>query len=126
MAFLDAVKAGFAKYASARGRASRSEYWYWTLFSVLVGIVALAADYVVFPSSAWGPIDTLSSLALLLPSWAVAIRRLHDINRSGYWLLIVFTIIGIPLLIYWDCVKGTDGDNDYGSDPLGDSKLEPR
>jgi uncharacterized membrane protein YhaH (DUF805 family) len=119
MTFLDAVQAGFAKYASARGRASRSEYWYWTFFTVLVGVVALAADYVIFPSSTWSPFDTLSNLALLLPSWAVAIRRLHDVNRSGYWLLVVFTIVGIPLLIYWDCVKGTDGDNDFGRDPLG-------
>ena len=59
-----------------------------------------------------------ANLALLLPSWAVSIRRLHDINRTGYWVLIAFTVIGILLLIYWACLKGTDGDNDYGPDPL--------
>jgi uncharacterized membrane protein YhaH (DUF805 family) len=118
MNFIEAVQSGFRRYGSASGRSSRSEYWYWTLFTVLVGVVTFAADYAFFPASSWSPIETLSSLALLLPSWAVAIRRLHDINRTGYWVLIVFTLIGILLLLYWACIKGTDGDNDYGPDPL--------
>jgi uncharacterized membrane protein YhaH (DUF805 family) len=118
MSFLQAVRSGFTRYASATGRASRSEYWNWTLFNVLVGLVAVTADYLLFPTNAWNPIETLTDIALFVPSWAVAIRRLHDINRTGYWLLIALTGIGIVLLIYWDCVKGTDGDNDYGSDPL--------
>ncbi|HTT48043.1 MAG TPA: DUF805 domain-containing protein [Pseudolabrys sp.] len=118
MNFLEAVETCFRKYASGRGRASRSEFWYWTLFNVLVGLVAITADYLLFPTTAWNPIETLTDIALFLPSWAVAIRRLHDINRTGYWLLIALTGIGIVLLIYWDCVKGTNGDNDYGSDPL--------
>ncbi len=83
-----------------------------------MGVLTFAADYLFFPSVSWGPIGTVCSLALLLPSWAVSIRRLHDINRSGYWVLIVFTGIGILLLLYWACMKGTDGDNEYGSDPL--------
>jgi len=122
MSFLQAVRSGFTRYASATGRASRSEYWYWTLFNVLVSLVTSGMDYVLFPSNAWGPIATIAGLALLLPSWAVSIRRLHDINRSGYWVLIVFTFIGIPLVIYWACVKGTEGNNDYGPDPLLDGR----
>ena len=118
MNFLEAVRSGLTKYASARGRASRSEFWYWTLFNFLVGFVAAGADYFIFPSSPWGPIDTVLNLALFLPTWSVGIRRLHDINRNGYWLLIVFTIIGIPLIVYWACVRGSNGDNDYGPDPL--------
>jgi uncharacterized membrane protein YhaH (DUF805 family) len=119
MNFLAAVQTGFSRYGSATGRASRSEYWYWTLFNVVVSVVTWGLDYVLFPLSTWGPIETLSGLVLLLPSWAVSIRRLHDINRSGYWLLIVFTLVGIPLVLYWACKKGTEGDNDYGADPLG-------
>ena len=118
MNFLESVQSGFTKYASASGRASRSEYWYWTLFNIAVGLVAIGADYAFFPSSAWRPIYTATGLALFLPCCAVVIRRLHDINRRGYWLLTGLTLIGIPLLIVWACLKGTDGDNDYGPDPL--------
>lgn len=60
----------------------------------------------------------LANLGLLLPNITVAIRRLHDIDRTGWWLLLSFTIIGIPVLLWWDCVKGTDGPNRYGPDPL--------
>jgi uncharacterized membrane protein YhaH (DUF805 family) len=125
MNFVEAVQTGFVKYANGRGRASRSEFWYWTLFNILVGLVAVTADYLLFPTNAWNPIETLTDIALFLPSWAVAIRRLHDINRTGYWLLIALTGIGIVLLIYWDCVKGTEGDNDYGPDPLLDGRGAP-
>jgi len=56
---------------------------------------------------------------LLLPGIAVAARRLHDLDRTGWWLLIAFTGIGIILLIVWDCMKGTTGPNRFGADPLG-------
>ena len=108
----------FSHYANGGGRASRSEYWYWALFETLVSIVTLIADVVLLPSSSWSPIETVCSLALFLPSLAVSIRRLHDIGRSGYWVLIAFTGVGLLLLLYWACLKGADGDNDYGSDPL--------
>ena len=58
------------------------------------------------------------SLALLLPGVAVSVRRLHDLDRTGWWLLVVFTGIGIILLVIWDCMKGTNGPNRYGADPL--------
>jgi uncharacterized membrane protein YhaH (DUF805 family) len=118
MTFAEAVRAGFSRYANASGRAPRSEYWYWTLFNVLVSLLAMVPDYVLFPNNSLQPITTIAGLALLLPSWAVAIRRLHDVNRSGYWLLIAFTGIGILLILYWACIRGTEGDNAYGADPL--------
>jgi uncharacterized membrane protein YhaH (DUF805 family) len=118
MNFVAAVQTGFSRYASATGRASRSEYWYWTLFSLMVGLVASGFDLALLSQNQWGPVNTLCSLVLFLPSLAVSLRRLHDINRSGYWLLIVFTGIGMFLVLYWACVRGTEGDNDYGSDPL--------
>lgn len=55
---------------------------------------------------------------MLIPSIAVYIRRLHDVNRSGWWVFIALTIVGIIPLIIWVCSKGTDGPNDYGDDPL--------
>jgi|SRR6185437_151481 len=118
MTFFEAVQAGFVRYGSATGRSTRSEYWYWTLFTILVGIATFGVDHAFFPLNAWSPTQTVSDLVLLLPSWAVSIRRLHDINRSGYWLLIVFTGVGIPVLLYWACLKGSVRDNDYGLAPL--------
>jgi uncharacterized membrane protein YhaH (DUF805 family) len=118
MTFADAVRSGFSHYATAGGRARRSEYWYWTLFSTLISLLAAIPDYLLFPGNSLQPITTLAGLALLLPSWTVAIRRLHDVNRSGYWLLIIFTVIGILLILYWMCIRGTEGENAYGADPL--------
>jgi uncharacterized membrane protein YhaH (DUF805 family) len=118
MNFIEAIQAGFRQYGSASGRARRSEFWYWTLFSIIVSAITAGVDYLVFPGGSLGPVQSVANLALLLPSWAVSIRRLHDINRTGYWVLIAFTVVGILLLIYWACLKGTDGDNDFGPDPL--------
>ena len=115
MNFTQAVQSGFNKYVTFSGRAPRSEYWYWALFSFIVQIVANMLDMAM----GMGLISGLLSLALLLPSIAVGIRRLHDIDRTGWWLLIAFTGIGIILLIVWACIKGTDGPNLYGPDPLG-------
>ena len=64
------------------------------------------------------PINTITSLITLLPAVCVFIRRLHDVNRSGWWILISFTCIGIIPLLYWVIIKGTDGSNDYGDDPV--------
>ncbi len=115
MGFADAIKSGFNKYVGFSGRASRSEYWFWTLFSIIASIVAGIIDAVI----GLGFIGAIVSLGLFLPSLAVAVRRLHDLDRTGWWILIAFTGIGIILLIVWDCIKGTTGPNSYGADPLG-------
>ena len=117
MNFTQAVQSGFNKYVIFSGRAPRSEYWYWALFSFIVQIVANMLDMAM----GMGLISGLLSLALLLPSIAVGIRRLHDIDRTGWWLLIAFTGIGLILLIVWACIKGTDGPNRFGADPLAAS-----
>jgi uncharacterized membrane protein YhaH (DUF805 family) len=120
-----AIASGFRNYANSAGRAARSEYWYWTLFTLIIDLVALALDYAVFPDNRWGPIGIAASLWLLLPSVAMSMRRLHDINRTGQWVLLVLTIIGIIPLLYWSLQRGTDGDNDYGPDPLASPALVP-
>lgn len=115
MTFPDAVKTCLAKYVVFNGRASRSEYWFFYLALVLASVVASILDKAL----GIGIISTVLSLAVILPNIAVGVRRLHDTNRSGWWLLIAFTIIGIIFLIVWFATKGTTGDNQYGSDPLG-------
>ncbi len=120
MGFVEAIVSGFRNYVNFSSRAPRSEYWYWTLFVILVSIVANILDVVLFHGMyGYAPISSLSSLALLLPGIAVSVRRLHDIDRTGWWILLAFTLIGIFVLIYWDCVKGTAGNNRFGPDPLG-------
>lgn len=114
MNFVDAIKSGFGNYVGFSGRAARSEFWYWTLFSFIADIVAGIIDAFVGLDF----VGLVVSLALLLPSIAVAIRRLHDLDRTGWWFLLVFTGIGAIVLLVWDCMKGTTGPNRFGTDPL--------
>lgn len=118
MDFIAAIKNGFRNYASASGRAARSEFWYWVLFSILVTGAGAIVDLAIFGDTDTGLFSPLISLALLLPDVAVAIRRMHDLDRSGWWLLIYFTGIAAIVLLVWDCMKGTIGPNRFGLDPL--------
>ena len=114
MNFGEAVKSGFDNYVTFSGRAARSEFWYWILFSALANLVGGIIDGAL----GTGLVGVVISLALLLPGVAVSVRRLHDLDRTGWWLLIAFTGIGIILLIVWNCMKGTTGSNSFGADPL--------
>ena len=88
MQFGDAIKNGFQNYANFRGVASRSEFWYWTLFTVLVSLGTSIVDSAIglaLDMQAFTLVNTLGSLALLLPGLAVAVRRLHDAGFSAWW-----------------------------------------
>ena len=84
------------RYFEVRGRSRRMEYWMFVLFSFLIGIATTIVDNVLgFGWEGTGPLNGLTSLALLIPSFTVAFRRLHDTNRSAWWMLLVFLpIIG--------------------------------
>ena len=114
MTFTQAISSGLRRYVDFRTRSSRSEYWWWSLFSLGVGLMTSTLDLLIGVAI----LNGLSSLALFLPGLAVAIRRLHDVNRSGWWFLLAFTVVGILLLIYWYVQPGTPGTNNYGADPL--------
>jgi uncharacterized membrane protein YhaH (DUF805 family) len=106
-------------YVVFSGRASRSEFWYWILFTVLVSI-ALSIIDVGLVSGNTSVLSSIWSLATFLPSLALGVRRLHDTDRSGWWWLIAFVpLIGIIVLIVFWCLEGTPGQNRFGSDPLG-------
>ena len=114
MGFTEAVRTGFAKYATFSGRAARSEYWYWTLFVFVVSIGLAIIDNLLFGSGI-GVVQSLFDLAILLPGIAVAVRRLHDIDRTGWWLLLgLAPVVGGIILLVWFCLRGTPGRNRYG------------
>jgi uncharacterized membrane protein YhaH (DUF805 family) len=111
------------KYAVFEGRATRSEYWYFTLVSLLVTLFLGVLDRSLVGSSflgeeSLGTLGSLYSLVVLAPSLAVSVRRLHDIGKSGYWLFIGFIpFIGILILFFNFVTDGEKGSNTYGSNP---------
>ena len=116
MNFQTSIKTCFNKYADFSGRALRSEFWWFVLFSLLGGIVSVIIDVMILGYSieSNGPINLIFTVALILPGIAVTARRLHDINKSGWWQLIELTIIGILLIIIWNATEGGKKKNKYG------------
>ncbi|WP_326549825.1 DUF805 domain-containing protein [Micromonospora sp. NBC_01813] len=121
MSFTAAVRSVLTQYVGFSGRARRSEYWWFFLFSVLVNIVTTILDTTLgttFDDSSNGVIGLVVSLALFLPGLAVAVRRLHDTDRSGWWILIgLIPIIGWIVLLVFYVQNGTAGPNSFGPDP---------
>jgi uncharacterized membrane protein YhaH (DUF805 family) len=136
VAFGEAIGRGFSNYFNFSGRATRAEHWWWVLFAALLGIIPFAG------------------FVTLIPSLAVGARRLHDINRSGWWLLllwpwlplfvalvagtgkgpwllwlwplsVIVSVIGWIVLIVWACMRGDGGPNKYGPDPLRAPSSQP-
>ena len=96
MNFQAAVQSGFSNYANFRGRACRSEFWWWQLFLVLAGIAVT-----------------------IIPDLAVTVRRLHDTDSSGWWILLaLIPLVGLIVLIVWWWQEGSKGYNRFGADPL--------
>ncbi|MET7692266.1 DUF805 domain-containing protein [Streptomyces sp. NPDC005483] len=110
--FLDVLK----KYAVFSGRARRKEYWMYTLFVTIIYIVLAVIGAVA--KQAWIPI--IFYVAILLPSLAVLVRRLHDTGRSGWWVLFGLVPLagGITLLVF-TCLDGEPGENKFGPNPKG-------
>jgi uncharacterized membrane protein YhaH (DUF805 family) len=97
-----------------QGRSSRGAYWWWVLFCILIDVVLTllvraSGASLSFLFGVWG-------LAIILPSIALGFRRLHDIGRSAWWLLIGITGIGVLLLIWWFCQPGQRATNRFGPD----------
>ena len=131
MNFTDAVKAYFLKWNDFRSRSSRSEYWWATLFVTLASFpVGFIIGFVIgflFAIAGFseptieiivGIVMLPVQIFLIIASTCLVIRRLHDVDKSGWWYLIIFTIVGLIPLLIWYCSKGTDGDNRFGKDPL--------
>ncbi len=130
MGFVESIKTCFSKYIIAAGRASRSELWWFVLFVLVGSLVANWIDTAVFGAATMftgnmsftfssGVVGSIFTLAVFLPVLAVEIRRLHDLDKSGWWVLIgLIPMIGTIVLLVWFVGKGTTGDNRFGPDPL--------
>ncbi len=123
--FLLALK----KYAVFTGRSRRSEYWYFVLFYFLICIVLAIVDTMTGTMSAqygMGVLGSLFALAMVIPSIAVGVRRLHDIGKSGWWQLIaLIPILGWVVLLVWAVTEGHAGSNEYGPNPKADEGGAP-
>jgi uncharacterized membrane protein YhaH (DUF805 family) len=129
MEFGEAVRVCFGKYADFTGRATRPEFWWFALFTLLVGVGASILLAIGFRAGAGAAVFVavviaLCYLALLLPYLAVMVRRLHDTSRSGWWWFISLIpfVGGIVLLVLLASV-GTAGRNAYGPDPTSTARF---
>ena len=109
------------KYAVFEGRARRAEYWFFGLFNAIIGIALVFLGAVIAGGDTDHPalfISNLYSLGVLLPSLAVAVRRLHDTGRSGWWIFIgLIPLVGWIVLIVFYVQDSDAGDNAYGPNP---------
>ena len=124
MHFIESTKNYFLKWDDFSTRISRSEFWWGNLGVTITSIIVNFA--LVFLSDLVGFFSVVVlhvpfQIFVLIASTALAVRRLHDINKSGWWLLIYLTIVGILLLFYWACSKGDADENVFGPDPLDGS-----
>jgi uncharacterized membrane protein YhaH (DUF805 family) len=114
MSFGEAVRSGFDHYVKFDGRASRPAFWWWVLFVFLVGIAANIIDLAIGIQL----FSALAGLGLLLPNISVSIRRLHDTNRTGWWILIgLIPLIGLIVLLVFYLQQSDPSENRYGSPP---------
>jgi len=121
MSFTEAVRTCLKeKYYNFNDRAPRSEYWWFALFGWGVTIVLSILDNLIFNNaSGSGMFSTIWGIAILLPSIGVGVRRLHDLDKSGWWFLIsLIPIVGFIILVFWFVQQGTRAENRFGADPL--------
>ena len=118
--FMDWYLAVLKNYATFSGRARRKEYWMFALFNFLFAIAAMVVDNILGISfvTGYGPVYLLYVLAMLIPGLAVAVRRLHDVGKSGWFMFIaLIPIIGGIWLLILMCTEGVAGANQYGENP---------
>lgn len=117
------------KYADFSGRSRRKEYWMFLLgviiVSVVIGIVEGMVGLSGMIGGAYGPLSALFILGIIVPAVAVQVRRFHDQDKSGWWVLLgLVPFVGGIAVIVFMCFEGTKGDNSYGADPKGQAPTD--
>jgi uncharacterized membrane protein YhaH (DUF805 family) len=120
---IDAVLAAYSNYFKFSGRARRSEYWWFNIFWFVVPLIVLFFAVVFGLRSSLGTAISAFLVAFYLlsviPALSVSVRRLHDVDRSGWWLLLGLVPFGSIFLLYWSLLDSQEGPNKYGPDPKG-------
>lgn len=121
LSFGQAVKSALNKYATFSGRARRSEYWWFVVFNWIVLAAAIFLDNmfgIAFIPYSYGPLYLLAGLVLVIPGLAIMVRRLHDIDKSGWYILLsLIPIVGAIVLIVWFCTDSNRTLNRFGESP---------
>ena len=118
MGFVDAVKSFFTRYVDFSGRSSRSEYW-WAYLGIILIFIVLGLISGLLGETIGSLVLGIGYLAIIIPSIAIGVRRLHDLDKSGWFYLLALVPLVSLILLVWFCMKGTDGPNRFGPDPLG-------
>ena len=132
MDFITSIKTCLFKYVDFTGRASRAEFWYFTLFTILLSVVAEILDAALAGQSVWsysgffGPMSSIVTVVTTLPCLAVAARRLHDVGKSGWWQLLYLTIIGTILLLIWYSSRTQKSENKFGVSTAENPEIEEK
>lgn len=119
LGFPESVVRCLRKYATFRGRATRAEYWWFSLFNTLLGMVVYAAVQHLMGTEAADGAASILQLVLFLPMLAVGVRRLHDIDFRGWWMLLGLTVVGIIPLVIFFCLPGKAAPNRFGAREYG-------
>ena len=122
---------GLLRYFEFSGRSTRTQYWLFVLFSIIVSVAAIFADAwlsgIPVSSQVWGPLTVFAALFHTIPGITVVVRRLHDTGRSGWWYLINFVPFGFILILVWMCWPSDEYSNDHGDHPWDSARrAEPR
>jgi uncharacterized membrane protein YhaH (DUF805 family) len=113
LGFADAVRSVLSQYATFSGRARRAEYWWFVLAYVLAMVVAAVVDAAIGTPV----LEIILVLGAIVPTLAVSVRRLHDTDRSGWWLLLGLIPFGSIVVLVFDCLDSQIGSNRYGPSP---------
>ena len=117
VSFPDAIRLGFQHYFDFRSRSTRAEYWWWVLFIVLGDVILTAVDMMTGTYNVQtgnGLLSGVFGLAILIPALALGARRLHDINKSGWWQLILVYYLPMIILLWWAAKPSDEGTNKHG------------
>ena len=136
MGFIDSIKSGFIRYVDFTTRSSPSEYWWWILFAWLTAIILIVVNSILFgptieqsnsgeiiQSYDGGILGSIFVLVVLIPTISITCRRLHDIEKSGWWQLIgIIPLVGWLIMLIWLIRPGYFGENMFGANPLASAE----